>query len=49
MAKCQEDMNPEEIVKLIEAEEDDGGDILEELTEEDIRDIYNDLSEEEAI
>ena len=47
MAKRQEDMNPEEIVKLIEAEEDDGGDILEELTEEDIRDIYNDLSEED--
>ena len=40
-------MDPEEIVKMIEAEDDDGGDILEELSEEDIRDIYYDLSDED--
>ena len=43
----QEDMDPAEIVKLIEAEEDTGEDIIEELSEGDIKDIYNDLSVED--
>ena len=43
----QEDMDPAEIVKLIEAEEDTGEDIIEELSEEDIKDIYNNLSAED--
>ena len=47
MARRQEDMEPEEIVKMIKVEEDDGGDILDELGKEDIRSIYSDLSEED--
>ena len=47
MARLPEDTNAEEVVKLIEVEDDDGGDILEELGEQDIKDIYNDLSEED--
>ena len=42
--KPQEEMDPMEVVKLIEAEEDMGEDIIEELSEQDIRDIYKDLS-----
>ena len=42
--KPQEEMDPVEIVKLIEAEEDTGEDIIEELSEQDIKDIYKDLS-----
>ena len=40
----QEEMDMMEIVKLIEAEEDTGEDIIEELNEQDIKDIYKDLS-----
>ena len=40
----QEGMNPMEIVKMIEAEEDTGEDIIEELNEQDIKDIYKSLS-----
>ena len=42
--KPQEEMDPTEVVKLIEAEEDTGEDIIEELNEEDIKDIYNNLT-----
>ena len=47
MARLPEDTNAEEVVKLIEVEDDDSGDILEELGKQDIKDIYNDLSEED--
>ena len=43
----QEEMDPADMVKLIEVEEDTGEDIIEELSEEDIKQIYNDLSAEE--
>ena len=46
-AKPQEEMDPMEVVKLIEAEEDTGEDIIEELNEQDIREIYKDLSSED--
>ena len=36
-----------QVVKLIEAETDEGGDILEELTDQDIRGIYEQLSHED--
>ena len=45
--KPQEEMNTADVVKLIEAEEDTGEDIIEELSEEDIKQIYNDLSAED--
>ena len=45
--KPQEEMNPADIVKLIEAEEDTGEDIIEELSEGDIKQIYHDLSAED--
>ena len=45
--KPQEEMDLAEIVKLIEAEEDTGEDIIEELSEEDIKDIYNNLTTED--
>ena len=47
MATPQEEMDPADIVKLIEAEEDDGGDILDELNERDIKEIYKELSAED--
>ena len=43
----QEEMDTADVVKLIEAEEDTGEDIIEELSEEDIKQIYNDLSAED--
>ena len=43
----QEEMDAADVVKLIEAEEDTGEDIIEELSEEDIKQIYNDLSAED--
>ena len=36
-----------QVVKLIEAETDEGGDILEELTDQDVRGIYEQLSHED--
>ena len=45
--KPQEEMDTADVVKLIEAEEDTGEDIIEELSEEDIKQIYNDLSAED--
>ena len=45
--KPQEEMDPAEIVKLIKAEEDTGEDIIEELSQGDIGDIYSDLSTED--
>ena len=42
--KPQEEMDPMEVVKLIEAEEDTGEDIIKELSEQEIREIYKDLS-----
>ena len=42
-----EEMGSREIVKMIEAEEDTGEDIIEELNEEDIKDIYKNLSQED--
>ena len=45
--KPQEEMSTADVVKLIEAEEDTGEDIIEELSEEDIKQIYNDLSAED--
>ena len=43
----QEEMDTADVLKLIEAEEDTGEDIIEELSEEDIKQIYNDLSAED--
>ena len=45
--KPQGEMDTADMVKLIEAEEDTGEDIIEELSEEDIKQIYNDLSAED--
>ena len=39
-----EEIEPAEIVKLIEAEEDTGEDIIEELGEGDIKEIYDKLT-----
>ena len=47
MAACQGGLTSQEVVKLIEAETDEGGDILEELTDQDIRGIYEQLSHED--
>ena len=44
MASYQAEMSTKEVVKLIEAEVDDGGDILDELKEEDVREIYKELT-----
>ena len=46
-ATPQEGMDPMEVVKMIEAEEDTGEDIIEELNEQDIREIYKDLGPED--
>ena len=46
-ARPLEDTEPKEIVKLIEAEEDTGEDIIEELGEDDIREIYDKLTPED--
>ena len=45
MATPQEEMTSLEVVKLIEAEADKEGDILEELTNQDIKEIYQQLSQ----
>ena len=47
MATPQEEMTSLEVVKLIEAETDEEGDILEELSNQDIKDIYQQLSHED--
>ena len=46
-ARPLEETEPKEIVKLIEAEEDTGEDIIEELGEDDIREIYDKLTPED--
>ena len=47
MATPQEEMTSLEVVKLIEAEADEEGDILEELTNQDIKEIYQQLSQQD--
>ena len=47
MTTYQGELTSHEVVKLIEAETDEGGDILEELTDQDIRGIYEQLSHED--
>ena len=37
-------MSTKEVVKLIEAEADDGGNIIDELNEEQIKEIYQELT-----
>ena len=46
MATPQE-MTSLEVVKLIEAEVDEEGDILEELTNQDIKEIYQQLNQQD--
>ena len=43
MATPQEEMTSLEVVKLIEAEADEEGDIFEELSNQDIKEIYQQL------
>ena len=47
MATYQGELTSQEVVKLIEAETDEGGDILEELTDQDVWGIYEQLSHED--
>ena len=47
MATPQEEMTSLEVVKLIETETDKEGDILEELSNQDIKDIYQQLSHQD--
>ena len=47
MATYQGELTSQEVVKLIEAETDESGNILEELTDQDIRGIYEQLSHED--
>ena len=47
MATYQGELTLQEVVKLIEAEMDEGCDILEELTDQDVRGIYEQLSHED--
>ena len=47
MATPQEEMTLLEVVKLIEAEADEEGDILEELSNQDIKEIYQQLSQQD--
>ena len=47
MATPQEEMTSLEVVKLIEAEADEEGDILEELSNQDIKEIYQQLSQQD--
>ena len=47
MTTYQGELTSQEVVKVIEAETDEGGDILEELTDQDIRGIYEQLSHED--
>ena len=46
MATYQGELTLQEVVKLIKTETDEGGDILEELTDQDVRGIYEQLSHE---
>ena len=47
MTTYQGELTSQEVVKLIEAETDEGGNILEELTDRDVRGIYEQLSHED--
>ena len=47
MATPQEEMTSLEVVKLIEAEADEEGDILEELTNQDVKEIYQQLNQQD--
>ena len=47
MTTYQGELTSQEVVKLIEAETDEGGDILEELMDQDVRGIYEQLSHED--
>ena len=47
MATPQEEITSLEVVKLIEAEADEEGDILEELSNQDIKEIYQQLSQQD--
>ena len=47
MATPQGELTSQEVVKLIEVETDEGGDILDELTDQDVRGIYEQLSQED--
>ena len=47
MATPQEEMTSLEVVKVIEAEADEEGDILEELTNQDIKEIYQQLNQQD--
>ena len=47
MATPQGEMTSLEVVKLIEAEADEKGDILEELTNQDIKEIYQQLNQQD--
>ena len=47
MTTSHRELTSQEVVKLIEVETDEGGDILEELTDQDIRGIYEQLSHED--
>ena len=47
MITSQGELTSQEVVKLIKAETDEGGDILEELTDQDIWGIYEQLSHED--
>ena len=47
MTTYQGELTSQEVVKLIEAETDEGGDILEELMDQDVRGIYEQLNHED--
>ena len=47
MTTYQGELTLQEVVKLIEVETDEGGDILEELMDKDVRGIYEQLSHED--
>ena len=47
MTTYQGELTSQEVVKLIEVETDEGGDILVELTDQDVRGIYKQLSHED--
>ena len=43
------EMDSTEIVKIIEVEDDDGGDIIDQLMDQEIKDIYDCLMPEDCI
>ena len=47
MTTYQGELTSQEVVKLIKAETDEGGDILEEFTDQDVRGIYEQLGHED--